>query len=82
MADLLFLDPNMHPYIVLSIKGNPVGRFSNLALATQSVLAKSKGGMVVLPDGRTLDRAECSKIVESWKTVKAFAKREPTGMVA
>ncbi len=82
MADLLFLDPNKHPYIVLSVKGNPVGRFSNLALAVQSVIAKTKGGSVVIPDGKVIDRDECKKIMSSWDTVRAFAKRPPTGMVA
>lgn len=82
MADLLFLDPNKHPYLVLSRRGNLVGRFSNLACAAQSVVSKSKGGGVVVPDGRVIDRDECKKILESWRTVKEYSKRQPTGMVA
>ena len=83
MSDLLFLNPNKHPYTALNHKGKQLGRFSNLACAAQTVVSKRKGGgSVVTPDGNVIDYTQCITVVGAWQLVKSYMKREVTGMVA
>ncbi len=74
LNEILFLDPEKHPYVVVSGKGNPVARFSNLPCAAQSVALKHqrRPGTVVTPEGDVLDREKCRTILESRKIVDNF----------
>ena len=78
LNQILFLDPEKHPYVVVSGKGNPVARFSNLPCAAQSVALKhqSNRGHVLTPDGDVLDKEKCRTIVETRRVVDDFMKRD------
>jgi hypothetical protein len=82
LSQFLFLDPAKHPYIVVSGKGNPVARFSNVRCAALSItLKKQKNpGVVVTPDGDTLDKEKCHTIVDTHKTVDRFVRKEQTAL--
>jgi hypothetical protein len=78
LSQFLFLDPDKHPYIVVSGKGRPVARFSNLPCAAQSVALKHQRsrGHVVTPEGDVLDKDKCRTIIESRSIVDNFTKRD------
>lgn len=78
LSQFLFLDPVKHPYVVVSGKGNPVARFSNLPCAARTVTLKHqrRPGTVVTPEGDVLDRVQCQTIVESKKVVDNFTRRD------
>ena len=78
LRQILFLDPAKHPYVVVSGKGNPVARFSNLPCAAQSVALKhqKRAGHVVTPEGDVLDKEKCQNIVEARRTVDNFMTRK------
>ena len=75
---LLFLDPDKHPYVVMSGKGTPRARFSNLPCAAQSVTGKhqKRAGTVITPEGDVLDKEKCQIILQSKKIVEGFMSRK------
>ena len=77
LRQILFLDPSKHPYVVVSEKGNPVARFSNLPCAAQTVTLKHrrKSSTVITPQGDVLDRGMCQTIVDSHRTVQNYVSR-------
>lgn len=78
LSQFLFLDPSKHPYIVVSGKGNPVARFSNLPCAAHSVVLKKQKnpGHVVTPQGDVLDRSTCHTVLEARKVVDNYVRRQ------